>query len=341
VERCLDTADATAAEGHPLEAIDMLMEANRALHDFALERRLVRARHEAFALLEHSPPAGEPPPVARGPRASGTSPAVIANEELSADLLRDGILEHGSLHVRGVVPPDRVCEFVTDIDRALGAAAAFRPGAGPGPTRWFEPFRVLPPPDKSPNFERGNRRKWVHEAGGVWGADAPRLLFELFDLLATVGIGNVIAEYLGERPALTVDKCTFRKVVPDTNADWHQDGAFLGSGIRTINMWTALSDCGHDAPGLDIVPTRLDRVLETGTEGATFRWSVGPGAVDRVAKDTPVVRPLFEAGDVLFFDDMFLHRTATDPSMTRDRYAIETWFFAPSVYPEKYVPLMA
>jgi hypothetical protein len=26
--------------------------------------------------------------------------------------------------------------------------------------------------------------------------------------------------------------------------------------------------------------------------------------------------------------------------MTRERYAIETWFFAPSAYPEKYVPLV-
>jgi len=26
--------------------------------------------------------------------------------------------------------------------------------------------------------------------------------------------------------------------------------------------------------------------------------------------------------------------------MSRKRYAIETWFFAPSAYPEKYVPLV-
>jgi hypothetical protein len=29
---------------------------------------------------------------------------------------------------------------------------------------------------------------------------------------------------------------------------------------------------------------------------------------------------------------MNLHCTASDPSMTRDRYAIEAWFFAPSTY---------
>jgi hypothetical protein len=38
---------------------------------------------------------------------------------------------------------------------------------------------------------------------------------------------------------------------------------------------------------------------------------------------------------------VFLHRTAIDSLMTRERYAIETWFFAPSTYPDQYVPLVA
>jgi hypothetical protein len=42
----------------------------------------------------------------------------------------------------------------------------------------------------------------------------------------------------------------------------------------------------------------------------------------------------------LLFDDLFLHRTAVDPAMTRDRYAIETWFFAPSAYPAGQIPLV-
>ena len=44
--------------------------------------------------------------------------------------------------------------------------------------------------------------------------------------------------------------------------------------------------------------------------------------------------------DVLLFDDLFLHRTAADPTMPRRRYAIETWFFAPSAYPEGQIPLV-
>ena len=44
------------------------------------------------------------------------------------------------------------------------------------------------------------------------------------------------------------------------------------------------------------------------------------------------MRPVFEAGDALLFDHLFLHRTAVDPGMTRDRYAVEAWFLAPSTY---------
>jgi hypothetical protein len=88
-----------------------------------------------------------------------------------------------------------------------------------------------------------------------------------------------------------------------------------------------------------LVPTRLDRVVETGTDGAKFGWAVGPGAVERAAGVAPI-RPEFDVGDVMFFDELLLHRTAVDEGMTKARYAIETWFFAPSAYPEQYVPLV-
>ncbi len=42
----------------------------------------------------------------------------------------------------------------------------------------------------------------------------------------------------------------------------------------------------------------------------------------------------------MLFDELFLHRTALDPAMTRTRHAIESWFFAPSAYPEGHVPLV-
>jgi hypothetical protein len=330
-------ADALETRGNLLDAVDALTEVNRSQRDPDNERRLVRLRHEAFAEIDRSEPAALPP-AAQGDEARSAVPPVVTAGELSAESLRSGILQHGSLHVRGVVPTARVDELVDGIDRALNAAEALSSAGGTTP--WFEPFTTHSSYPKTMNRQLGNRRKWVHESGGVWAADSPRMLFELFETLGDVGLTQLITAYLGERPALAVDKCTLRRVGLDTSTDWHQDGAFLGDGIRTVNMWLSLSHCGRDAPGLDIVPARLDRIVETGTEGAKFSWSVGPGVVAQVSTATPVTRPVFEPGDVLFFDDLFLHRTAIDPAMKRERYAIETWFFAPSAYPEKYAPLV-
>jgi Phytanoyl-CoA dioxygenase (PhyH) len=138
-----------------------------------------------------------------------------------------------------------------------------------------------------------------------------------------------------------VDKCTLRRVSPgpDAKAGWHQDGAFLGDNIRALNVWLCLSHCGRDAPGLDIVPRRLEEIVETGTEGAVFSWSVSNAVAEEAAHGAPV-RPVFEPGDVLLFDELLLHRTAFDPEMTEDRYAIESWFFGPSAYPERQTPLV-
>ena len=51
------------------------------------------------------------------------------------------------------------------------------------------------------------------------------------------------------------------------------------------------------------------------------------------------MRPIFEPGDVLLFDEMNLHATAADPSMPNPRYAIESWFFGLSGFPPQYVPI--
>jgi hypothetical protein len=339
--RWLASADELAAARRRLEAIDLLSEANRHHRDAELERRLVRLRHEAFDEIDRSPS-----PVSWSERtahdgSSGPAP-ILPPSDLTPELIRRSLLEYGYVHVRGLVPQAHVDRLVEGIDRALASAAAFEAGTDASETTpWFEPFAPAKWYPTLMKRQVGNRRKWVRESGGVWTADSPRMLFEFFETIDEVGLARLLNAYFGERPALAVDKCTLRRVGIDTSTDWHQDGAFLGTDIRTLNVWLALSDCGRDAPGLDIVPTRLDRIVETGTEGAKFSWAVGPGVVERLGTTTPVVRPIFEPGDALLFDEMFLHRTAIDEGMTRARYAIETWFFAPSVYPEKYVPVVA
>ncbi len=155
------------------------------------------------------------------------------------------------------------------------------------------------------------KRTSVREGGGAWTADSPRTLFDLTEIFDEVGLTSVVTGYLGERPALSVSKGTLRRVPLDTlNAEWHQDGAFLGKPIRTLNVWLALSQAGVDSPGLDLLPRRLDGIVETGTEGAIFPWTVAPAMVEQAAQGTPICRPTFEPGDALLFDELFLHRTA-------------------------------
>jgi len=327
--------DSFESEGRRLDAIDALSEANRLHRDTNIERRLVRLRHEAYWDLERS--SGRSwPVITPGDDLVAPDPPQAAPEELTPELLSTAILTRGCLHVRHLVPEERVGVLVDGIDRSIAGFDAHASGASASETTpWFEPLRPRP------EYSVGVKRKWVRDSGGVWTVDSPRVLSDLVDTIDSVGLGAAIRAYFGERPVLSANKCTLRRVGLDpTKANWHQDGAFLGEGIRSVNVWMALSHCGIDAPGLDIVPKRFDHVVETGTEGAIFPWAVGPGVVDRVSAARPVCRPTFEPGDVLLFDDLFLHRTAVDSAMTRERYAIETWFFAPSAYPGGQIPLV-
>ena len=174
----------------------------------------------------------------------------------------------------------------------------------------------------------------------VWAADSPRMMFELLETFDEAGIDRVIADYLGERPVLSMKKSVLRRVTPDSGTSWHQDGAFLGEGLRTLNVWLALNRCGDVAPGMDILPRRYDEIVPTGTEGAMFDWAVSISSSTSWRRAPKPSRPIFEPGDAVLFDHFCLHRTAVEPEMTEQRYATETWCFARSTYPDKTVPLV-
>jgi hypothetical protein len=60
---------------------------------------------------------------------------------------------------------------------------------------------------------------------------------------------------------------------------------------------------------------------------------------EEAAGDTPIIRPIFEPGDALLFDELFMHKTGSDPSMPNPRFAIENWFFGASGFPTEYAPI--
>jgi hypothetical protein len=260
--------------------------------------------------------------------------------ELTAEVLRRSINEHGCLLVRGVATTDEAAALQAGIDEAFTGvqrreAAAEADRAEGRKARPFDDGSPWYAPLKVPgNMGWVAGRLWVEAGAGVLTADSPRMLHQLLDLYERKGLRDVVAGYLGERPVLSATKCTLRRVPPDSDSHWHQDGSFMGDGLRVLNIWLTLTRCGEDAPGLDIVPKRFDHVVEVGTGDSRFANMVSNDVIARVSEDAPVIRPRFEPGEALLFDELFLHSTAADPAMPRSRYAIESWFFAPSAYPE-------
>lgn len=342
-----------------LARVEELMEQNRREPDPEVERRLLKLRHKAFAELDLTAGSASGDGHGAAPREFPVEQGlpVARREDIDGDGVRSAILEFGCLHIPGLVPPDLVERLKAGIDstfeaceiaEAYEAEIAGRNGhegdQDQPPTAlsedaprspYYEPFMPMA------GYTLGGGRKWNRSGGAIWAADSPRMMFELADAFERLGVRSLVDDYLGERPALSMNKTVLRRARPGKGgADWHQDGAFLGSDIRSLNVWLSLSHCGETAPGMDMVPRRLDGIIETGGAGANFDWSVAPDDAERAAGEAGVVRPLFAPGDVLLFDHLFLHRTASEPTMTDTRYAIESWFFAPSAYPDKQVPIV-
>jgi hypothetical protein len=308
--------------------IERLTVANRADRDRGAERRLLRLRHIAGRRALDDPPsdpAHPEPDFDRLPRSGGLPE--IAAADVTPELLRAGILRDGCLLVRGLVEREAALAFAAQIDRAF--AERERPNPAPGYYEEFAPH---------PRFGAIAERPWIKEGGGVLAADSPLLSFEMLELFRAAGVPRLVAGYLGEPPLWTVQKTTLRKAEPTVPGAWHQDGAFMGP-VRTLNLWLSLSRCGDESPGLDIVPRRLDGLVETGTDEAMLSYQVSQRVAEAAAGDKPIVRPVFEPGDALFFDELFLHQTGSDPAMPKPRYAIENWFFGASGLPAEWSPL--
>jgi hypothetical protein len=335
-----DRAGATVARADALAgddwaaAIDLLDEADRRERADDLEIALARHRLAAFGpLLASQPPLAPHPEPATAPAVGPSGLPEVELGELTAGVLRAAILDRGVLVVRGAVDPATAAWWADAIDRCLDRREATRddPSAR---TAWWQPLPV------DAEAEKGLARKWIRAGGGTLLADSPRLLAALLQLYTDLGLRDVAREYLGGRPVLSANKCTLRRVDLDATGSWHQDGAFLGRHVRALNLWLGLTPCGVDAPGLAIVPRRYEDIVETGSSGSHFDWAAAPDVVVEAAGDAGIVRPTFDAGDLLLFDEMLLHSTTVDPSMTRPRHAIESWCFAPAAYPNGHVPLV-
>lgn len=328
-------ANLVAHQRH-FDAISLLMNENKRDSCFEFENALVGLRYDAFFAMNHEPSVTSWPPSANDLFASSVGIPEVTPEQLNADAVRSAVIHRGSLIVRGLFNEnetsllrDSIDHAYADHDKALSGSLKT--------SRWFTPIDPAPHPGVNTTI----KRDWFRDSGAELAADSPRGLFNIITCFQNHKIIDLVAEYLEERPALSVRKTSLRRVRHDqTETGWHQDGSFLGQGIRSLNVWVALTDCGIDASSMEMVPRRLHEIVPTGTEGALMTWTVSPSVVNEAAQDTPPVHLQFKAGDAILFDEMNLHRTSSSPNFTKDRYAIEAWFFAPSTYPLDQLPLM-
>jgi hypothetical protein len=311
--------------------IAALTRSNRSSRALTPERELLGLRYRAGILLVEAPP--DDPQFAEpdsAERPSGNGLPEYSPGQLSPELLRAALLRDGCALVRGLIEPGDAVRFAEGIERAYRARESTQ--AGHADTEGY--YEEFDPDSRLDAMGRG----WVKLGGGLLAADSPRLSFEITELFDSAGLPQLLSAYLGEPAVMSAHKTTLRKAEPSVSGAWHQDGFFMGP-VRSINVWLSLSHCGDDAPGLDILPRRLDRYLATGTEGAQLNWTISEAEVQEAARHSPVFRPIFDPGDALIFDELFLHKTGSDPSMSAPRFAIESWFFGGSAFPADYAPL--
>lgn len=259
-------------------------------------------------------------------------------QELTADLLRENLADYGALIVRNMFSNTTTSTLTKAADQVISACED--PSAPPPASAYFNPptnlSSIMPRADK----ELGNTRTFHRDSGSAMCVEAPSVAEALLQLYEEKGLKDLLGEYLGEPPCLSVKKWVVRRSkLPVAEAGWHQDGAFMGTNINSINMWLPLNRCGGDtgSPGMDVVPRRLNKIVSA--DGAQFNWSVSSTQVTDTFADNQPIMPVFNAGDAFFFDHFFLHRTQFRTDFTKIRFAVETWFFGASSFPKNQIPL--
>ena len=264
-------------------------------------------------------------------------PLDIRAEDLDARVLHDAVSSGCGLIVRKLVPAEVCAQLRRVIDTMLDA-----PQSG----EEFTPYRNCPENvgEILGQQKLGNSRGFHAASGSVMCVESANVCEALLDLYDNLALPGVLRGFFAGDYCLSALKWVLRRSkLPVSPMGWHQDGAFMGSDIKSLNMWMSLSDCGADssAPGLDIIARHLNSVVNAGDGEAAFSWSFDSARIDRLFGPDAVASPRFGEGDVYFFDHFMLHRTQHLPGQSRIRYALETWFFDGSLYPSNQVPLSA
>ena len=261
--------------------------------------------------------------------------------QLDGEKLRSAMASAGALIVRDFLDVPTTWFYKSVIDEVL--ATCYAP-QGKRPKEADAQAAFYNPPDNLDTLmaekKWSNSRGFHRNSGSAMCIESASVAEHLLGMYESKGLRQVITDYLGDAPCLSALKWVLRRsLLPVNPAGWHQDGAFMGADINSINMWITLDKCGGDsgAPGMDVLPKRLKEIVSS--DGAVFNWSVSDGEINQSFGEESIISPVFNAGDAFFFDHFYLHRTQYRESFSRLRYAIETWFFGASNFPKNQIPL--
>ncbi|MEJ7585132.1 MAG: phytanoyl-CoA dioxygenase family protein [Acidimicrobiales bacterium] len=338
-EMWLRRAEAMAAEGRCLEAIDVLSDANRDLGSPAIEERLVVLRRQAFAEVRGSRGRASWPPTFEDPFEGSEGVVETSAQHLSVEVLGGAVQHHGCLLVRELMSQPSVDRLVHAVERSSEAQQAWHQGA---PLSQTTPWYVPMPSDR-PGNHADAKRGLPLDLNRVCLADSPRAMFEVVEAFRQSGIDRLVTGYLGDRPVMTEKKWLLWRM--DRRADvfaFHQEASVFNSGddglpsgkepipLRALNVWIALSHCGQTSPGFQFYPRRMSHVVEPDQ-----LFGLKADTLEGVTGGTAVAAPIYAPGDAVLFDEFLLHRTKSDASMADVRYSLESWMFAPSGHPER------
>jgi hypothetical protein len=309
-----------------LDTIEKLTRSNRRQRSTEIEVQLAGLRREAFADVEGNREA-VPKRAFADPFPNETGLVEVPASDLDVEILGGAIAHHGCILVRKLLT-ERTCDTMCRIiDQSFSAAEASRNGAPPEATApWYVP---LPPHPRYP--ARFRTMRGAATTNRILMVDCPRGLFEITEGLKEAGWDVLAQDYLGGRLLMTENKWSLYRIPPRRayNPMWHQEASvFPKRPIRALNAWTAFSSCGRDAPGLRVIPERVNRVI-----APARGYVLDPAAVAAAIGNAVPVAPDFGPGDALVFDEMALHSPYYAEGMTENRYAMEAWFFAPGGHP--------
>jgi hypothetical protein len=157
----------------------------------------------------------------------------VSGASLTLECLASGLLHHGAIVVRGLIPANRVNELRTFCE--LG------------------PLRYL----------RGTQAS----------VDQGRMVDALVATYAEVGVLELAEAWIGEPPVGDPARVVVKRDTSGIRGGPGLRGIRMRRstepGSRALDVWTALTDCGDECPGLSVVPRRFETVFEP-------QYRVGP-----------------------------------------------------------------